>query len=127
MTSPSRPLGRVAGQVKGPFAQVQADVIPGNRFSAEGRLRPWLPARLSPVLCPILFVMWGGLREGPEVCGDRAFSLPSEKRVTPSLSLWRHLSPWGKLVIGSNLTFVPFLLGGCQQVTWPLCASPKKG
>lgn len=60
MKSPSRPLDCVAGQVKGPFAQVQADVIPGNQFSAGSCLHPGcLPACR---LCPILFVMWGGLR-----------------------------------------------------------------
>lgn len=69
MKSPSRPLDCVAGQVKGPFAQVQADVIPGNQFSAESCLHPGcLPACR---LCPLLFVMWGGLREGPEVRGDQ--------------------------------------------------------
>lgn len=55
MKSPSRMLGRVAGQVKGPFAQVQADVIPGNRFSAEGRLQSALAA-CPPVAC-VLFCL----------------------------------------------------------------------
>lgn len=36
-------------------------------------------------LCPVLFATWGGLREGPEVHGDKVFLLPSEKRMTPSL------------------------------------------
>lgn len=100
MKSPSRPLDCVAGQVKGPFAQVQADVIPGNQFSAENCLHPGcLPACR---LCPILFVMWGGLREGAEVHGDKVFSLPSENSVTPSRSLRRHLRLWGRLVSGSS-------------------------
>lgn len=111
MKSPSRPLDCVAGQVKGPFAPIQADVIPGNQFSAESCLHPGcLPACR---LCPILFVMWGGLREGAEVRGDKVFSLPSENSVTPSRSLRRHLRLWGRLVLGSNPAFGTFLLGGC--------------
>lgn len=72
--------------------------------------QPWLPACR---LCPILFVMWGGPREGPEVCGEKVFSLPSESRVTSSLSLRRHLRLWGRLVWGSNPTVAAFLLDGC--------------
>lgn len=83
MKSLSTPLGRVAGQVKGPFVPARADVIPGSHSALGGHLQPWPPACL-PTCCPgpVLFAMWGGLREGPAVGGDTVFVLPSESRDT---------------------------------------------
>lgn len=100
MKSPSTPLRCVAGQVKGPFVPDQADVIPGNHSALGATFSPGcLPAcRLGPVL----FVIWGGLREGPVVGGDTFFTLLSENRVTRSLLSQRPLGVCGRLVPGSD-------------------------
>lgn len=63
------------------------------------------PGRLPAChLCPVLFVLWGWPREGPEVPEDKVFSLPSENRVTPSLCLLWHLRLWSRVISGSNST-----------------------
>lgn len=77
---PSPPLGCVAGQVKGPFVPAQADVIPGNHSALGATFGPGcLPACR---LCPVLFGVWGGLREHLVVGGDTVSSQLSNNRVT---------------------------------------------
>lgn len=74
-------------------------------------------------LCPVLFVLWGGLREGPEVPEDKVFSLPSENRVTPSLFLLWPLRLWGRGISGSNPTSPTSLWVAVGRSLCPLCAS----
>ena len=58
----SRPLSRVAGQVKEPFASAKADVTLASH-SAPGAVSS--PGRLPGVPCPVWSVLWGRLWEVP--------------------------------------------------------------
>lgn len=70
MTSPSTPLGCVAGQVNGPFVPAQADVTSQETIQRQG------PPSASAACrrCPVLFAKWGRVREGLAVGGDAALT-----------------------------------------------------
>lgn len=105
---------------EGAIALALADVIPGNHL-ALGTAFSLAACPPGCRFCPVLFVMWGGLREG--LC-----ALWEQVAVMPCLFSLRHLAGGGADWLQAQF---PPLPPPCGRVTLPLCASgsssPKRG
>lgn len=81
----------MAGQVKGPFAWLQADVILGNHLALGAA---FTLASCPPVAFVLLCLLCGAGREGLEVCETRSLTSENGVTVMPSLFSPRHLRLW---------------------------------